>query len=114
MVMIRVGVAPCSIQAMACVSRDYGDLNAFSHFFPIALNPDPKNLPKLDPKDQLLLGDSTGGSSLFVSSSTGGSSSSHAVPAVTWLRKTEYITSREGTNRPSSTPDQYVPSSSLL
>ena len=111
MAMIQVGVAPCSVQALACVSRDYGDLNAFSRF--IALNPDPKNLPKLDPKDQFLLGDSSGGSTLFVSSSAGGPSSSHAVPAVTWLRKTEYITSREGNNRPSSTPDQYVPPPNL-
>ena len=77
--------------------------------FLIALSPDPKHLPKLDPKDQVLLGDSAVGSSLFASSSTTGSSSSHAVPTVTWLRKTEYITSREGSNRPSSTTDQYVP-----
>ena len=109
MAMIQVGVAPCSIQAVACVSRVNSDSNAFPRFF-LALNPDPKNLPKLDPKDQYLL-DSTAGSSLFVSTSAPGSSSSHSVPTVTWLRKTEYITSREGTNRPSSTPDQYVPSS---
>ena len=74
----------------------------------IALNPDPRNLPKLDPKDQSLLGDSAGVSTLFVNSSTGGPSSSHTVPAVTWLRKTEYITSREGATRPSSTSDQCV------
>ena len=75
--------------------------------FPTALNPDPKNLPKLDPKDQLLLGDSTG-SSLFVNSSTAGSSTPHAVPTVTWLRKTEYITSKEGGTRSSSSQDQCV------
>jgi RNA polymerase II-associated factor 1 len=97
--------------------RDIGsndDLNAsFSFLFP-ALNPNLKNLPKLDPKDQYLLGDSVGGSALFVNNVASGSTSSQTVPAVTWLRKTEYITSREGTNRPSSTADQYVPSSRYL
>jgi len=43
---------------------------------------------------------------LFVNNVASGSTSSQTVPAVTWLRKTEYITSREGTNRPSSTADQ--------
>ena len=95
-------------------ARLWGPERVFLFFFLIALNPDPKNLPKLDPKDLALLGDSAGGSSLFVSSSAGGSGSSHVVPAVTWLRKTEYITSREGSNRPSSTPDQYVPVPSSL
>ena len=112
MAMIQVGVASHSIRTLARVLRDYDDLNAFLGFR-IALNPDLKNLPKLDPKDQFLLGDSTVGSSLFVNSTASGSSTSHVIPAVTWLRKTEYITSREGSGRPSSTPDQYVPSSSL-
>src|SRR5579872_6364561 len=83
-------------------------MNASYCFYLSALNPNPKNLPKLDPKDQFLLGDSAAGPSLFVSNSTPGSSASHAVPTVTWLRKTEYITSREGNTRPSSTPDQCV------
>ncbi|KAF9785156.1 RNA polymerase II-associated [Thelephora terrestris] len=88
---------PLDLGLWECLWTDDGDDSA--------LNPDPKNLPKLDPKDQFLLGDSTG-SSLFVSTSAPGSSTPHAVPTVTWLRKTEYITSREGNTRPSSSQDQ--------
>lgn len=112
MAMIQVGVEPCSIHAVAWGYN--GDLNASFSFISLALNPDLKNLPKLDPKDQYLLGDSTTGSTLFVNNAASGSTASHAVPTVTWLRKTEYITSREGTNRPSSTADQCVPSSRRL
>ena len=106
---IQVSIATGPIQDRACVSSGSEHPNASDgFFFLIALNPDPKNLPKLDPKDQFLLGDSTG-SSLFVSTTAAGSSTPHAVPTVTWLRKTEYITSREGNTRSSSSQDQYVP-----
>lgn len=70
------------------------------------LNPDPNNLPVLDPKDQALLLDPTlSGSHLSGSISIGGSGTSTPVPSipnVTWLRKTEYI-SREAINRTPST-----------
>ncbi|KAF8623205.1 hypothetical protein AX15_006443 [Amanita polypyramis BW_CC] len=62
-----------------------------------ALNPDPENLPKLDPKDMLLLGDTPSSTTPYINGHLG-SSSSTPVP---WLRKTEYI-SREGIQR--STP----------
>ena len=65
------------------------------------LNPDPNNLPVLDPKDALLVAESsTSVNGLKASSS---SSNVHNVP---WLRKTEYI-SRE-TNRPTHVPELSV------
>ncbi|KAG6853882.1 hypothetical protein C0991_000347 [Blastosporella zonata] len=60
------------------------------------LNPDPTNLPFLDPKDAFLVGDFSAPSGPY----TNGSSSSAATPLahVPWLRKTEYI-SRESSQR---------------
>lgn len=58
----------------------------------VGLNPDPTNLPPLDPKDAFLLGDSSTGSY------ANGSSTSTPLAHVPWLRKTEYI-SREGSQR---------------
>ncbi|KAH7907894.1 RNA polymerase II-associated [Hygrophoropsis aurantiaca] len=68
-----------------------------------ALNPDPSNLPILDPKDQFLLGDpSTTSHNYANGTSSSASSSIPATPAhVTWLRKTEYL-SREGVQRSSA------------
>ncbi|KAI0047855.1 Paf1-domain-containing protein, partial [Auriscalpium vulgare] len=63
-----------------------------------ALNPDPKNLLTLDPKDQALLVDPGSSSSSFSHGDFGrpASGASTPVPAhVPWLRKTEYI-SRDG------------------
>ncbi|TFY64787.1 hypothetical protein EVG20_g5832 [Dentipellis fragilis] len=57
-----------------------------------ALNPDPKDLPVLDPKDQALLLDPS--SSAFHSSSDLSRTSTPLPAHVPWLRKTEYI-SRE-------------------
>ncbi|KAI0070806.1 hypothetical protein K474DRAFT_1687312 [Panus rudis PR-1116 ss-1] len=65
------------------------------------LNPDPHNLPPLDPKDQFLLGDPASGSYSggLLASASGTSTPVHSsVPNVTWLRKTEYI-SREHVSR---------------
>ncbi|KXN92386.1 hypothetical protein AN958_07004 [Leucoagaricus sp. SymC.cos] len=65
-----------------------------------ALNPDPLNLPKLDPKDAFLLSDPS--TSTGITSSVGSNSgSSTPLAHVPWLRKTEYI-SREGVLRTSS------------
>ncbi|KAF5383624.1 hypothetical protein D9615_003557 [Tricholomella constricta] len=60
------------------------------------LNPDPLNLPPLDPKDAFLLGDISAASGSYMN----GSSNTPATPLahVPWLRKTEYI-SREGVQR---------------
>ncbi|KAI0741362.1 RNA polymerase II-associated [Daedaleopsis nitida] len=63
------------------------------------LNPDPNNLPPLDPKDQFLLGDPASSSGSFMGSS-GASTPSSSVPHVPWLRKTEYM-SRDGSSRSS-------------
>jgi RNA polymerase II-associated factor 1 len=75
----------------------------------VALNPDPHDLPLLDPKDKFLLGDpsSTPGGPYTNGASTPGASAPLPVH-VPWLRKTEYI-SREGVQRGSGTQEPYVP-----
>ncbi|KAF8906198.1 RNA polymerase II-associated protein [Gymnopilus junonius] len=61
------------------------------------LNPDPLNLPKLDPKDSFLLADPS--SSISNGLTSVGPNAAHATPVhVPWLRKTEYI-SRESNQR---------------
>ncbi|KAG6869204.1 hypothetical protein C0993_009067 [Termitomyces sp. T159_Od127] len=62
-------------------------------FWTTELNPDPQNLPPLDPKDAFLLGDLTQSGSY-----ANGSSGSTPLTNVPWLRKTEYI-SRESSQR---------------
>ncbi|CAL1715425.1 unnamed protein product [Somion occarium] len=65
------------------------------------LNPDPNNVPPADPRDQFLLDTSTGP---YITNgfSTPGSGAatpiSAAIPNVTWLRRTEYLT-RESVSR---------------
>lgn len=74
---------------------------------PLALNPDPENLPPLDPKDRFLLGDPSANSAPFTNGAApvSGSGTSTPLPAhVPWLRKTEYL-SREGVQRVSSTQE---------
>ncbi|TDL23983.1 RNA polymerase II-associated protein [Rickenella mellea] len=63
-----------------------------------ALNPDPRNVPPLDPKDQFLLGEPSSFGGPYVNGSSGSSTPVPSMPHVSWLRKTEYI-SREGVNR---------------
>ncbi|KAN0138192.1 RNA polymerase II-associated [Lactarius tabidus] len=67
-----------------------------------ALNPDPRNPPILDPKDQALLLDPTGGPADFGRHSCANHNHSSGTPPVaahvSWLRKTEYI------SRDSSSP----------
>ncbi|KAJ3481906.1 hypothetical protein NLI96_g7349 [Meripilus lineatus] len=74
-----------------------------------ALNPDPNNLPPLDPKDQFLLADPSSGvyTGAISTSVSGTSTPVSSLPNVTWLRKTEYI-SREGVSR-SSLPQEIKP-----
>jgi RNA polymerase II-associated factor 1 len=77
----------------------------------VALNPDPSNLPKLDPKDSFLLGDPASSSGSYTNGTHAGASSSASTPLpahVPWLRKTEYI-SREGVQRSASSQEPYVP-----
>ncbi|KAF9454226.1 hypothetical protein P691DRAFT_717588 [Macrolepiota fuliginosa MF-IS2] len=63
------------------------------------LNPDPLNLPKLDPKDAFLLSDPSSSTGLSTNAGSG-SGTSAPLGHVSWLRKTEYI-SREGILRTS-------------
>ncbi|THU92733.1 RNA polymerase II-associated protein [Dendrothele bispora CBS 962.96] len=67
----------------------------------LALNPDIDNLPKLDPKDELLAFEpATAGigptSGIFTNGHQSGTSTPTSLPVnVPWLRKTEYTSSRE-------------------
>ena len=49
MAMIQVSVAARSTQALPCVSRDYGDLNAFS-WFSDSPKPGPEESPEVRPQ----------------------------------------------------------------
>jgi len=64
----------------------------------VDLNPDPLNLPQLDPRDAFLLADPSSSTGAYPVN--GGSHGSSAPPLanVPWLRKTEYI-SRESSQR---------------
>jgi len=90
---------PLDLSRWECLWEENGDDSE--------LNPDPENLPKLDPKDQFLLTDpSTSApytSNGFISSGST-PSTPHVVPHVPWLRKTEYL-SREGVTRNSLSQD---------
>lgn len=72
------------------------------------LNPDPHNLPKLDPKDEFLLEDASGAAGPFINggSRTPGSSQPQS-KSVTWLRKTEYI-SRVDVTRAAPSQEPYA------
>lgn len=78
----------------------------------IALNPNPDNLPPLDPKDQFLLLEPTSTPGIFTSNSFAntpgsGTSTPTALPHVPWLRKTEYLSSRDA-SRSALIPESYV------
>ncbi|KAL0947891.1 hypothetical protein HGRIS_010526 [Hohenbuehelia grisea] len=76
-----------------------------------ALNPDPRNPPKLDPKDQFLLEDP---SSSFINGSGSASGSSTPLPAhVPWLRKTEYISRDSSSHRNISHEPKHVPAANI-
>ncbi|KAF5336720.1 hypothetical protein D9758_015083 [Tetrapyrgos nigripes] len=61
-----------------------------------ALNPDIDNLPRLDPKDELLAFEPASGGGGFTNGHQSGTSTPTALPTnVSWLRKTEYTSSRE-------------------
>ncbi|TFK26199.1 RNA polymerase II-associated protein [Coprinopsis marcescibilis] len=64
----------------------------------VTLNPDPNNLPRVDPKDAFLLGDPSSSSSAYANGSHAGppQSSSNSVGNVTWLRRTEYLSRESG------------------
>ena len=72
------------------------------------LNPDPNNLPRLDPKDQFLLGDpASSGPFVGPTSVSGTSTPLSSVPNVPWLRKTEYL-SRDNSARTALPQEVYV------
>lgn len=73
-----------------------------------ALNPDPSNLPRLDPKDAFLLSDPLSTTGITANAGAGNGAST-PLAHVPWLRKTEYI-SREGILRASSQDSAWVSS----
>lgn len=95
--------------------RALSDAVPLFHLF-AALNPDPRNLPVLDPKDQALLLDPGSGALDYGRGHGHHGSGSSPVPAnVSWLRKTEYISrdSSAPSNR-SAAADMFVLTSLLL
>ncbi|KAG1811506.1 RNA polymerase II-associated [Suillus subaureus] len=71
------------------------------------LNPDPDNLPSLDPKDRFLLSDPSASAAPYPNGPTISGTLSPLPPHVPWLRKTEYL-SREGVQRTSSHESKQV------
>ncbi|KAJ6565977.1 RNA polymerase II-associated [Mycena sp. CBHHK59/15] len=65
----------------------------------VELNPDPDDLPLLDPEDAALLAELAPSSATFVNGQSASGPSTPLPAHVPWLRKTEYI-SREGVQRP--------------
>ncbi|KIK61655.1 hypothetical protein GYMLUDRAFT_58718 [Collybiopsis luxurians FD-317 M1] len=59
-----------------------------------ALNPDPENLPKLDPKDEFLAYDAGSSTSYLTGTHSGSTPATPALGQVAWLRKTEYTSDR--------------------
>lgn len=99
---------PLDLGRWECLWEEGGDDSA--------LNPNPHDLPPLDPKDKFLLGDpssTTGGQYTNGAIGTPGVSSTPLPTHVPWLRKTEYI-SREGVQRgsgvqePKLTPQTHI------
>ncbi|KAF9525359.1 RNA polymerase II-associated [Crepidotus variabilis] len=67
-----------------------------------ALNPDPSNLPPMDPRDAFLLADPSSSAGAYApngSSIVGSSGVSTPLANVSWLRKTEYITRESSSQR---------------
>ncbi|KAL6308280.1 RNA polymerase II-associated [Sparassis latifolia] len=92
---------PLDLSQWECLWVENGDMSE--------VNPDPEDVPPLDPKDQFLLADPGSSSGTFMnhgfpSSGSGSLTPSSSMPQVAWLRKTEYI-SREGVSRSSLSQD---------
>ncbi|KZP21070.1 hypothetical protein FIBSPDRAFT_860978 [Athelia psychrophila] len=88
---------PLDLGRWECLWEEGGDDSA--------LNPDPHNLPILDPRDRMLLEDP---SSSTRAHTNGGPSTPSLPQHVAWLRKTEYI-SREATNKSAGQEPKYTP-----
>ena len=77
------------------------DINSKIRLRNTGLNPDPLNLPSLDPRDAFLLADPSTSSGAYPTnggSQPGSGSIQPTLANVSWLRKTEYIT-RESSQR---------------
>ncbi|KAJ6619965.1 Paf1-domain-containing protein [Mycena sp. CBHHK59/15] len=79
--------------------RPLGDPNSRWAQLDVELNPDPDDLPLLDPEDAALLAELAPSSATFVNGQSASGPSTPLPAHVPWLRKTEYI-SREGVQRP--------------
>ncbi|KAG2039869.1 RNA polymerase II-associated [Suillus americanus] len=73
----------------------------------VTLNPDPDNLPSLDPKDRFLLSDPSTSAAPYTNGPTTSGTATPLPAHVPWLRKTEYL-SREGVQRTSTHESKQV------
>ncbi|EAU90178.2 hypothetical protein CC1G_05716 [Coprinopsis cinerea okayama7 len=79
-----------------------------------SLNPDPNNLPRLDPKDAFMLGDPSSSTGMYPTSGPIGPTPIAPMPAsVPWLRKTEYL-SRESGQRGTTTQEPKVATTTVV
>lgn len=91
---LRWAALDAGTHASRIMSDSYADSAMYQE-----LNPDPYNLPLLDPEDAALLAELAPAAPSFGGNSQTASGPSTPLPAhVPWLRKTEYI-SREGVQR---------------
>ncbi|KAF9479588.1 RNA polymerase II-associated protein [Pholiota conissans] len=99
---------PLDLGKWECLWEENGDDSS--------LNPDPHNLPPLEPRDAALLLDPSSSTGPYTTNGTSQASSSSHVSAplghVTWLRKTEYI-SREGVQRSGMAEQKHIVSAPI-
>lgn len=78
---------PLDLSRYECLWQEGGD--------PLQLNPDPENLPPIDPKDEFML---EGFTMQAGPTRPGGHTSSQPLQ-VSWLRRTEYVTAKDSSPR---------------
>ncbi len=83
--------------------RGYLILAVYSAYSLTELNPDPENLPELDPKDEFLLLDLNTSSTAY--GAVGAGSASAALQNVSWLRKSDHR-ERPGAARVTASQEQ--------
>lgn len=103
---------PLDLSKWECLWQEGADDSGL--FFPVCsrshvqsiveLNPDPDNLPKLDPKDDFLAYDAAGPSTgAYTNGNTPSASQGTPLVNVPWLRKTEYTSKSDARSNMSET-----------
>ncbi|KAJ7580215.1 RNA polymerase II-associated protein [Mycena floridula] len=88
---------PLDLSKWECLWDENGNI--------LDLNPDIKNLPKLDPKDDWLANESFGTTGFSNGNASGASTPLQAVP---WLRRTEYTSRSDSSNRSNALESRHV------